>query len=286
MNPYEGFIQEFAQLIGRAKASPLGGFAPPPSPPANSAAPRVLIFSPHPDDEVIIGGLALRLRRELGWHAINVAVTQGSNRARQEERWQELAACCRHVGFDLLPTAPGGLEGINLKDRTGQPEQWRDSVTCIAKILTAHRPRAILFPHDDDWNVTHIGTHHLLADALALCPREFSCLTVETEFWGDMRSPNLMIESSQRDVTDLVTALSFHVGEVRRNPYHLRLPAWMMDNVRRGGELVGGQGAAAPDYLFATLYRLRRWQDGFFAPVLPRGLFLSQHDDLRAVFQA
>lgn len=33
----------------------------------------------------------------------------------------------------------------------------------------------------------------------------------------------------------------------------------MTDNVRRGGELVGGQGGVAPDFTFATLYRLRRW---------------------------
>jgi hypothetical protein len=34
--------------------------------------------------------------------------------------------------------------------------------------------------------------------------------------------------------------------------------------VRRGGELVGGQGGAAPDFPFATLYRLRQWRDGRF----------------------
>ena len=53
-----------------------------------------------------------------------------------------------------------------------------------------------------------------------------------------------------------------HVGEVRRNPYHLLVPPWMQDNVRRGGELVGGQGGAAPDFFFCTLYRLRRWANG------------------------
>ena len=60
----------------------------------------------------------------------------------------------------------------------------------------------------------------------------------------------------------MMTALSFHVGEVQRNPYHLLVPAWMQDNVRRGGELVGGQGGAAPDFTFCTLYRLRRWGNG------------------------
>jgi hypothetical protein len=49
---------------------------------------------------------------------------------------------------------------------------------------------------------------------------------------------------------------------VRRNPYHLLLAPWMQDNVRRGGELVGGQGGAAPDFVFCTLYCLRRWAGG------------------------
>ena len=54
------------------------------------------------------------------------------------------------------------------------------------------------------------------------------------------------------------------MGEVQRNPYHLTLPAWMMDNVRRGGEWVGGQGQAAPEFLYGTLYRVRRWTGGRF----------------------
>jgi hypothetical protein len=135
-----------------------------------------------------------------------------------------------------------------------------------AAILREQRPRVIFFPHDDDWNSAHIGTHHLVVEALGTLGPEFSCLTVETEFWGAMRTPNLMVELSQSDVIDLVSALSFHLEEVKRNPYHVRLPAWFIDNVRRGGELVGGQGGAAPDFQYATLYRLREWQGGQFKP--------------------
>ena len=81
-----------------------------------------------------------------------------------------------------------------------------------------------------------------------------------------MASPNLMVESTIDDLAEMLTALSFHVGEVQRNPYHLLLPGWMQDNVRRGGELVGGQGGAAPDFSFCTLYRLREWRDGGLHP--------------------
>jgi hypothetical protein len=106
---------------------------------------------------------------------------------------------------------------------------------------------------------------------------------VETEFWGAMADPNLMVESSVEDVANLVAATSFHVEEVRRNPYHLSLSAWMQDNVRRGGELVGGQGAAAPDFTFATLYRLRKYAAGEFHRTYSGGKLLSAKDDLTAL---
>ncbi|HEY2950966.1 MAG TPA: PIG-L family deacetylase [Verrucomicrobiae bacterium] len=285
MNPYRDFVSDFARLLKQAKTLPLGGFPPLPRPPLPADAPNALIFSPHPDDEVIIGALPLRLLREGKMNVINVAVTLGSNKARQVERWKELTACCDHIGFGLMPARENGLEGVNLKTRQQKQQQWAQSVECIATILSRQQPRVIFFPHDGDWNSSHIGTHHLLVDALTKLGDDFSCFTIETEFWGAMETPNLMVESSEQDVADLITALSFHAGEVRRNSYHVRMMAWLIDNVRRGSELVGGQGGAAPDFLFGTLYRLRRWRLGKFAPVLERGRFLSTSGDPAALFR-
>ena len=76
-----------------------------------------------------------------------------------------------------------------------------------------------------------------------------------------MPSPNLLVENSAEEVADLVHALSFHRGEVKRNPFHLRMPAWMQDNVRRGAEVIGGQGGDAPAFDFATPYRVSLWKD-------------------------
>jgi N-acetylglucosamine malate deacetylase 1 len=262
MNPYHRYVSEIARQVQDGRHFPLGGFPVPPRPMPAPEAPRVLIFSPHPDDECIIGGLAVRLMREAGMRVVNVAVTQGSNKARQEGRLDELKAACRYLGFDLIQTAPGGLEHINIKTRTGDAAQWQSSVEVVAAIIAEQAPGVIFFPHDSDWNSTHVGTHYLLVDALARQGPDFTCLAVETEFWGAMATPNLMVESSVEDLAEMMTALSFHVGEVQRNPYPLLVPPWMQDNVRRGGELVGGQGEAAPDFAFCTLYRLRRWSGG------------------------
>lgn len=279
MNSYAEFVNEMARLIKEGQGLPLGGVEPLPAPHPAADAPKVLIFSPHPDDEVIIGGLPLRMLREMKCRVVNVAVTQGSHRPRQAERWRELRDCCRHIGFDLIQTRENGLEHVNPAGRQDHAREWSASVDRIAAILDEQKPRAIFFPHDDDWNGTHIGTHLLVVDALGKLGPDFQCQTIETEFWGAMDDPNLMVESSPRDVTDLITALTFHVGEVKRNPYHLRLPGWLMDNVRRGGELVGGQGGAAPDFVFATLYRVRRWNGSDFQKVWDSGRFLSAQDD-------
>jgi LmbE family N-acetylglucosaminyl deacetylase len=245
-----------------------------------------LVFSPHPDDECLIGGLALRLMREAKMRVINIAVTHGSNPARQPGRWQELSDACKWIGFEVERTAPNGLEKINVKTRAQSPEHWKTCVQAIAAKLAQHKPSVIFVPHELDSNSTHIGTHFLVMDALQSMPAEFECFIVETEFWGQMASPNLMVELSKEDLADLLAALSFHVEEVKRNPYHVGLPAWMRDNVRRGAELVGAQGGAAPDYMFATLYRLRQWKNGRAEDAYKGGKQISLKDSPGEVFNS
>lgn len=283
MQPYRRYVNRLVKLLEAGRALPLGGLPMPKRRAAGPRARRALIFSPHPDDECIVGGFALRLQREARWHIVNVAVTQGSRKERQTERLRELEAACRYLGFELVTTGPRGLEGVNRKTRNERPASWADMVRVIADTLAARKPDAIFLPHDADWNSTHIGTHLLVMDALALCP-DLRCFVVETEFWGAMTTPNLMVEIGPRELADLMAALAFHVGEVKRNPYHLALPAWMQDNVRRGGELVGGQGGAAPNFSFATLYRIRRWNGTALESVFEGGRFVSASDSIESVF--
>jgi len=284
MNPYRDFVSAYARDYAAAQRAPMGGLAPLPRPVVAPSAPNVLIFSPHPDDECIVGALPLRLLRQSGLRVINVAVTQGSKKERQAERWAELQRACEFIGFDLIQTRDGGLERVNAKTRGQDPKFWAESVGIIRDILARTRPRIILFPHEHDWNSSHIGTHWLVRDALTALGASAACYAVETEFWGQNNQPNLMVESTAEEVADLVAGTSFHVGEVTRNPFHLFLPAWMQDNVRRGSELVGGQGEAAPRWLFATLYRLRRWDGSAFQDVIPKGQLLSSGDRPEALF--
>lgn len=286
MNPYLKYVTDFRDLIVSGKSLPLGVPGPGVGQTSvpDAAAPRALIFSPHPDDECITGALPLRLTREAWMRVTNIAVTLGSNRDRQRARWKELSDACRWLGFGLESLAPNGLEQINPKTRSANPKHWESALSLVAGAILRHKPRVIIFPHEQDGNSTHIGTHLLVADALKLLPSDFSCFVVETEFWAANPSANLMIESSPTDVADLVSALTFHVGEIRRNAYHLRLPAWMIDNVRRGAELAGAQGGAAPDFVFATLYRLRRCKNGRLEDFLTGGRQVPASQSIASFF--
>jgi LmbE family N-acetylglucosaminyl deacetylase len=284
MHPYHDFVRQYEQLYQKGKGLPLGGFAGSPKREIAANAPRVLIFSPHPDDECIIGALPLRLLRECGMRVINVAVTQGSKKERQAGRYAELKLACEFMGYELLQTQANGLEGVNVKTRENNAALWQQSVAVIAGILEQTRPGIIFFPHESDWNSSHIGTHYLVTDALRTLGA-FTVYTVETEYWGQNTQPNLMVQSSPEDVADMIAGTSFHAGEVRRNPFHLFLPAWMQENVRRGSEIVGGQGESAPEWTFATLYRLRKWENGDFAEILAGGRKLGVGENPNVLFQ-
>ncbi len=284
-NPYRSMIARHAALLDEGAALPLGGLTPRHRrPPPAVDAPRVLMFSPHPDDECIIGGLPLRLMRQCQMRVINVAMTLGRHPERRAARRRELEGACAYIGFELLHLAENGLETVDIAVRERRSDVWSAAVTAVAGTIAAERPEIVVMPHDDDWHPAHVGTHHLVIDALDSLPRHVSCHVIETEFWRAMAAPNLMVESGRDDVAELAAALSFHVGEVARNPYHLRLPAWMIDNVRRGSELVLERGGEAPDIAFATLYRLRRWADGGLREVSPAERVLSAADDPGCLF--
>ncbi|MCH2207904.1 MAG: PIG-L family deacetylase [Lentisphaerales bacterium] len=278
---YREFIKNFTELHNNARQLPIGDFCEVEVNPNPSY--KVMTFAPHPDDECIIGALPLRLINEHNAEVVNVAVTLGSNKDRKRGRLEELTNACKSLGFSLLVPEQMGLDGVYLKTKENSPDEWLQKVDVIADIITTEKPDMVLFPHDNDFNSTHIGVHHLVTDALnqilAQDP-EFKTSIIETEFWHMMEDPNLMIGLSEEDEALLVYALSAHTKEVERNPYHLNHPARMLDNVMRGAEVVGGQGGHAPKMDFAMLYRHSTIVGGKIIPVTSNKVF-GVEDDLK-----
>lgn len=269
---WEAWVESWCAVLQQAPRQGVAG-------PAHSAGPlSALIFAPHPDDECIVGALPLRLRQEAGWSVANVAVTLGSRHERRAERLSELQAACEVLGFGLHLLSDDGFEQVKPEAAAARTPLWQAQVTQVATLLNEVRPALVLVPHAGDGIPTHMGVHALVSQALAQA--RLSTVVAWTEFWATQAAPNLLVETGVADTARLVRALSCHHGEIARNPYHLRLPAWMADNVRRGGELLAGPGETPPPFGFATLYRLSRWVDGQPQGDLPARM-LSCEDALR-----
>jgi len=284
-DPFLDYTRAFAQHArdGAGLAASLPPVRPLPVPCAQ--APTCLVFSPHPDDEAISGALPWRLRSQWHWRVVNVAVTLGSKVQRRAARWEELRRSCTRLGFELVSAsgeAGQGLHSIGPQTASEQPAHWLHCVQRVAALLQQYRPQVVVCPHAQDGHPVHIGTHLLVRDALARLDPHPGPHVLLSEYWNTQLQPGLMLELDARQVADLMAALCEHTGEVARNPYHLSLPAWFMDGVRRGAERVGAAGARAPGFGFAALYGWQRWQAGALHAQPPRIVPLD--DALPALF--
>jgi N-acetylglucosamine malate deacetylase 1 len=257
------YVESTLKVLESGRSIPLGPsrepLITPREAPAQTAPVKVLIASPHPDDEALIGALPLRLRREAGARVVDCAITLGSDVRQRPRRLAELQSACRVLDFELVVPLGSGFDRVTLQNRHEQAGEWRSKVAALKEIFDREKPDAVFAPHAEDFNTAHVGTHYLVQDALGghlESAGRGPVVLIETEFWHEHSAPNLMIGVSPETLAIQIMATAEHGGEVSRNPYHLRLPARMMDNVRRGSEVVGGQGAAAQPFAFAELYRV------------------------------
>ena len=215
---------------------------------------NVLMISPHPDDESINASFALRLKDALQASIYNYPLTYGSNKERQIARKEELKNACHLLGFKNLETN-----------------------SSLQQQLNGLRPKVIIIPHAHDNHPTHQRTHQ---DAMtALKESELSaCLVIEWEYWSQLSKPNLILEIPQEHVNTMMKAVECHRGEVVRNPYHLRLPAWLIDNARRGQELIL-EKSDTNKFVFANLFRAYYYRRSSEIELLPH-LKISVFDDL------
>ncbi len=249
---------EFTNIL-----SPLSHFFKPSKLSLKNATPfTVMILSPHPDDESIVGSLAIRLMKENNCHVVNVAVTLGSNKDRQAQRITELNDACELLGFECVYLH----------------EDWKIKEKELKGLIQKYQPKLIIAPHLKDFHPAHIKTGQLCQKVLTSFKKE-TLLVAWSEFWGQMTKPNLLLEVPVEILEEQMKALEKHVGEVARNPYHLRLPAWMMDNVRRGSEVVSGKGSPTAHMAFGVLYRLQLVKSGkFLTPKLSENILYSENN--------
>lgn len=197
---------------------------------------KVLIVSPHPDDETINGALALRLKQNYNCEIFNFPFGFGSNLSRQNERKAELIEATKILGF------------TNIFEQN------------LEHTISTLKPQLIILPHADDGHIFHTKTYVTVMATLKKLL--WTGNVALTEFWYPNRSANLLLEVAVEECALLMESLSAHFGEIKRNPYHLRLPFWMMDNSRRGSELILGTKIETASLLLSNLYQIKFYKDG------------------------
>ncbi len=264
---YRSYIDDFASLITQALPVPDGGAR------AHKGQPErlkdnkcALILSPHPDDECLTGGLPLRLKREAAWQVINVAVTLGSKPERKKARYAELSCACGILGFEVVESVLDSFAFVPAEARVANIAAWRAMVERVTELIKVYEPELLVIPHAHDLHPAHMGTHDLGMEALGSMPANFTCHIALTEYWHPQEEPNCMVGLGVEDAATLLKALCCHEGENERNAFHKRFPAYLIDNVRRGSERVGGVGSSGAAMEFAMLYRIGLWQAGKLVP--------------------
>ena len=130
MQPFLEFVEGIESGITMAREVTVSGKTDP-----VVSDSKVLIFSPHPDDECITGLLPLRLMREAGMQIINIPVTFGSVAERQAGRSEELENACAYLGWDIHREREN-FQSLEVND--------------VLSILQKFEPEIIIMPHSKD----------------------------------------------------------------------------------------------------------------------------------------
>lgn len=242
-------------LVRLGRFIPLGVYKPiKRQKPSNSRV--VVLVSAHPDDEMMsMMPLAIR-NLALGFRVVNLAVTIG-----RPEQWNrrrdELNNACAFLGIDNIVLGENGLRSCI---REGGAEGWKVAVQTLTEALRNFDIALIVTHHDNDAHPDHVASWRLVREALSRMA-EVNCVVAFSEFWRDMEKPNLQVEVSMRDLGVLLKALSFHKGELSRNPYHLLWPLYLILN-RQYSEILCGWGSKVASFRFSAMYWIGHWRDG------------------------
>ncbi len=215
-------------------------------------SPKILILAPHPDDECLMAGYALRAKEDWGSEVYVLPYSYGSRIERRLPRCKEMQAAVEVLGFHWL-------------DSRSNSQMERLSMSEFVQACRSIEPDIIISPHPDDHHPVHVEAAKMVRDFRVAMTAVFNkdasrkkeITWVQTEYWKQNAEPNFFLPLSKDHVIRMGQALQKHEGEISRNPYHLSLPAWLMDQSRRAPEVLGGFGQESSQYLLGILLKVQ-----------------------------
>jgi LmbE family N-acetylglucosaminyl deacetylase len=204
------------------------------------AAPIVLHFSPHPDDELIGAPATLMALRDAGYRVVNLAC--GLGRPEQHRRREaEVREACDRAGFELLLTPRPAATSTGDDLLAAGEELLGVAIDAIADLA----PRIVVSPSPHDRH----HAHELLGRAVRDALRERAEQAPAWWMWGlwaSLPQPTLGTAFDRARLEEALEALGAHRGELERNDFRRLVEARATVGALTGPELLFGFGAA-PD---------------------------------------
>ncbi len=273
------FLRLQLWLVKAAEWIPLGNYKPARTKARQLNGRTVLLICAHCDDESMsMMPLGVRYQEE-GYQVVCLTLTIGKEPKDKVRRRKELLKACNFMGIQsVLLVHEGVLREIKSKD----PADHEIVISRLTREIAIVRPHTIIL-HGLDRHPDHIAVCNFTLEALKRMPG-FSCVLAFSEFWGKLTRPNVQVQISVKNLAFLLKALSFHVGELSRNPYHLLWPFMLMLN-RLYSEVVSGWGGKATPFPLSALYEVVLCTDGMVSdfikpPEGANGIQLALTDSL------
>ncbi|MGE5389625.1 MAG: PIG-L deacetylase family protein [Deltaproteobacteria bacterium] len=124
---------------------------------------RIMVFAPHPDDDVLGCGGSIAKYAKQGHEVITVFMTSGEAGS--------LTCSCSELAVLRENEARQASEVLGVKETIflGNPdgflEYGRDNLVRIMDLLRSEKPHMVFLPHGLDGNEDHRVTHKLVLDA-------------------------------------------------------------------------------------------------------------------------
>jgi len=155
---------------------------------------KILILSPHPDDDIIASGGTIYRSTGAGAHVVTIYLTdgrKGNPRYPEDElirlRQQEARRACRVVGVE---------EAIFMGNPDGELSATRENVERLYGMLREHMPDAVILPSFLDNHHDHLATNHIFLEVLNRGGLSFTCYAYG--LWTPL-IPNVLV-----DITDII----------------------------------------------------------------------------------
>lgn len=226
MNPFASFNKYIRSIIPSFRKERRAALFPPMLV-VKPRGTRVLVLSPHFDDEVIGCGGTL-IKHILDGDTVSVVyLTDGTNGTPDIADRAE-GARIRRKESETAMRLLGIKDLYFLSEAEGSPEIQKETHATLARILTERQPDLVYLPWFGENHADHLKTNLIFIDLIAYLQKE--CLVCAYEVWTPLL-PNIMVDIGSV-FEQKMSALECFTSQLKHNNYRRIVEGLNLYNTR------------------------------------------------------